>query len=93
MQTPLSYGIGPQGGFTGNSSPMPTALDETQTSGMFGGGGMNPMMAMAIAQGIGKMFGSGGQPIQTNFTRTAPPQAMLSQGPALAAALNRYGQG
>lgn len=99
MDYPLSFGVGQQGGFTGNSMPDMTSLSSTPTLGVFSGasGGMDPQTMMMLAQALGKLGGSGGQPVQMPQMQHQAPQALFGQGPAtpqmLAAGLNRFHQG
>ena len=96
MDYPLSFGVGQQGGFTGNSMPDMTSLSSTPTLGVFSGagGGMDPQ-SMLLAQAIGKVFGgAGAQPVQMPQMQHQAPQALFGQGQAtpqmLAAGLNRF---
>jgi len=97
MDYPLSYGIGPEGGFTSNAMPDMSYLDGTPTLGVFQGGGMDPMMALALSQAIGNVFTAGSPQLRTPNLLLPAPQALLSPGiqsrqQMLAAALNRYSQ-
>lgn len=96
MDYPLSFGIGQQGGFTGNPMPTQTYLDNTPTLGIFQKSGLSPAAALGLAQAAGGLFGSlGGAQVQAPNIQLQAPQAMLSQGvqsrpQMLAAALGRY---
>lgn len=96
MDYPLSFGVGQQGGFTGNSMPAMTSLSSTPTLGAFSGaGGMDPQTMMMLAKAVGGLFGAGGgAPVQMPQMQHQAPQALFGQGQAtpqmLAAGLNRF---
>ena len=97
MDYPLSFGIGQQGGLTGNSIPDTSSLSSTPALGLLSGasGGMDPQTMMMLAQALGKLGGgSGGAPVQMPQFQHAAPQALLSSGVGtpqmLAAGLNRF---
>ncbi len=77
--------------------PDMSYLDDTPTLGVFQGGGMDPMMAFALSQAIGKLFAGDSPQRTTPQLQHTAPQSMLSPGmqsrpQMLAAGLNRYSQ-
>lgn len=74
-----SFGLSPDGTFSGGSTPSFSALSSTPTTGVFAGSdGMNPMLLSALSKTLG---GLGQQPTQTapmQFGQYADPQALLT---------------
>lgn len=75
----LSFGLSPDGTFSGGSMPSFSSLSSTPTTGVFAGGdGINPMMLAALSKGLGSLGQQPAPQVPVQFGQYADPQALLS---------------
>lgn len=75
----LSFGLSPDGTFSGSSAPSFSALSSTPSTGVFSGAdGMNPMLLSALSKTLGGFGQQPAQQVPVQFGQYADPQAMLT---------------